>query len=170
MTSRAMLEGRVATIAPHSSHHEDTQGADPIDLAVASTLRSLRKARGVTQQALAEHLGVTFQQVQKYESAANRMAASTLYKVAAFFGVCVGDLFARADVKGEPGDVVWIATCLGGARFGVSEDELTAVLSLYQRVENPEHRRAIRDLMMRLAGVAGGGADRRTQAQGAANE
>lgn len=46
--------------------------------AIGSRIRSLRLLRGMSQQALAEQLGITFQQVQKYEKGTNRVAASTL--------------------------------------------------------------------------------------------
>lgn len=55
---------------------------DPIDVHVGKLLRARRLALGVSQQELAEALGLTFQQVQKYESGANRISASKLYKAA----------------------------------------------------------------------------------------
>ena len=48
--------------------------ADPIDIAVGARIRLLRKVRGLSQQALAEAAGVTFQQIQKYERGANRVS------------------------------------------------------------------------------------------------
>lgn len=56
---------------------------DPVDIAVAARIRLARKMRGRSQQALAEAIGVTFQQVQKYESGANRVSASMLARIAA---------------------------------------------------------------------------------------
>ncbi|TXI06103.1 MAG: XRE family transcriptional regulator [Rhizobium sp.] len=49
-----------------------------MDCAIGSRIRSIRLLRGMSQMALAERMGITFQQVQKYEKGTNRVAASTL--------------------------------------------------------------------------------------------
>ena len=64
-----------------SSVLEDHQ-PDPIDIAVGARIRMRRKVLGVSQQGLADVLGVTFQQVQKYERGTNRVSASMLVKIA----------------------------------------------------------------------------------------
>src|SRR5260221_8913824 len=56
--------------------------ADPIDIAVGARIRLLRKVRGMSQQALAEAAGVTFQQIHKYERGANRVSTSILSRIA----------------------------------------------------------------------------------------
>ncbi|MDB5467842.1 MAG: transcriptional regulator, Cro/CI family [Phenylobacterium sp.] len=58
------------------------QGPHPIDRHVGLRIRMRRKELGVSQEKLAEALGLTFQQVQKYERAANRVSASKLWEVA----------------------------------------------------------------------------------------
>ena len=64
-----------------------------IDRHVGAGIRSLRKARRLTQAKLAQKLGLTTQQVQKYESGASRVSASRLYDIAQVFGVRVGHFF-----------------------------------------------------------------------------
>ena len=59
-----------------------TGGYDPIDVAVGAKIRLRRKQLAISQKALADALGVTFQQVQKYERGANRVSASSLARVA----------------------------------------------------------------------------------------
>lgn len=59
-------------------------GPDPIDVFVGLRIRMRRKTLGLTQGALAEALGLSFQQVQKYERGANRVSASMLVKTARF--------------------------------------------------------------------------------------
>jgi transcriptional regulator with XRE-family HTH domain len=54
----------------------------PVDLHVGAVIRSRRKALGMTQQELATAIGLTFQQVQKYERGVNRISASKLYDTA----------------------------------------------------------------------------------------
>jgi transcriptional regulator with XRE-family HTH domain len=58
------------------------RGPNPIDRHVGLRIRMRRKELGVSQERLAEAIGLTFQQVQKYERAANRVSASKLYEVA----------------------------------------------------------------------------------------
>ena len=67
--------------------------ANPIDAHVGARLRFLRKERGLSQTALAARIGVTFQQLQKYESGKNRLSASRLYRLASVLGVDVAAFF-----------------------------------------------------------------------------
>ncbi len=67
--------------------------SNPIDIAVGERIRHLRKERRITQSQLAGALGLTFQQVQKYEKARNRISASKLVEIAKIFNVDVADLF-----------------------------------------------------------------------------
>ena len=69
--------------------------ADPIDVAVGARIRLLRKVRGLSQQALAEAAGVTFQQIQKYERGANRVSASMLARIAKTLSVPVAEMFGE---------------------------------------------------------------------------
>lgn len=68
-------------------------GPHPTDLHVASQLTMLRIQSDLTQVQLASAIGVSFQQLQKYENAKNRASASMLYELAASLGVPVGRLF-----------------------------------------------------------------------------
>src|ERR1700760_1072881 len=74
-------------------------GPDPIDIEVGGRIRARRVSLGVSQTALAKALGLTFQQVQKYEKGANRVSASTLVRVARELGVTVAFLVGEG---GEP--------------------------------------------------------------------
>ena len=69
--------------------------ADPIDIAVGARIRLLRKVRGVSQQALAEAAGVTFQQIQKYERGSNRVSASMLSRIASSLQAPVAEMFGE---------------------------------------------------------------------------
>ena len=68
-------------------------GPDPIDLFVGSRVRERRLQGGLSQLALAERLGVSFQQVQKYETARNRISASTLFRLSHVLCVPPGYFF-----------------------------------------------------------------------------
>ncbi len=66
----------------------------PVDVHVGARIRALRKKRGLSQSALGKRIGVTFQQIQKYERGANRVSASALYEIAGLLGVPVAEMFA----------------------------------------------------------------------------
>jgi transcriptional regulator with XRE-family HTH domain len=73
-----------------------TKGPNPIDIHVGSRMRMRRMALGMSQEKLATGLGLTFQQVQKYEKGANRMGSSRLQQVADVLGVAVPFFFEGA--------------------------------------------------------------------------
>ena len=76
--------------------HPDPQ-PDPVDISVGRRIRLARKTKGLSQQALAAAVGVTFQQIQKYERGANRVSASMLVRIATTLDVGVAELFGATD-------------------------------------------------------------------------
>ena len=70
---------------------------DPLDDAIAARVTSQRRARGISQQALAQKIGVSFQQVQKYESGENRIATSRLIRLAHALECKITDLIPDQD-------------------------------------------------------------------------
>jgi transcriptional regulator with XRE-family HTH domain len=66
---------------------------------VGAKIRMFRINRGMSQTALAERVGVSFQQVQKYEKGANRVGASRLSQIASVLGIAVGELFESSQEK-----------------------------------------------------------------------
>ena len=76
--------------------------ADPIDVGVGARIRARRQALRMSQSTLAEHLGVSFQQVQKYERGANRISASMLIKAARALGCPGSVLLGARGPDGEP--------------------------------------------------------------------
>ena len=71
----------------------------PLDAMVGAKIRMFRINRGMSQTALAERVGVSFQQVQKYEKGANRVGASRLSQIATVLGIAVGELFEASQEK-----------------------------------------------------------------------
>jgi transcriptional regulator with XRE-family HTH domain len=69
-------------------------GGNPIDLLAGSRIRRFRKGRKMSQAQLGKKLGVTFQQVQKYENGKNRVGASRLQMISTALDVPVGQFFA----------------------------------------------------------------------------
>ncbi len=73
------------------------KGGDPVDKYVGEQIRRYRMMAGLSQTALAETLGVTFQQVQKYEKGTNRIAPSRLVKIAQLLNVEISNFYPPRD-------------------------------------------------------------------------
>jgi transcriptional regulator with XRE-family HTH domain len=69
------------------------EGPDPIDRHVGTRIRGRRVGLRISQTKLGQSIGVTFQQIQKYESGTNRVGASNLFKIAKALGVDVSFFF-----------------------------------------------------------------------------
>jgi transcriptional regulator with XRE-family HTH domain len=67
-------------------------GADPIDIYVGTQVRTRRRKLGMSQVELGARIGVTFQQVQKYENANNRISASALMRIADALEIAAAEL------------------------------------------------------------------------------
>ena len=104
----------------------------PADRHIGLRIRARRMQLGISQEKLGEHLGLTFQQVQKYEKGANRISASRLYFTAKILGVPVQFFFEELPGVEENGG-------MGEAR------EEDAVLSALMNVEGVTLAKAFRD-------------------------
>jgi transcriptional regulator with XRE-family HTH domain len=83
--------------------HRKTKGqADPIDVHVGKQLRVRRSLLGLSQEKLADSIGLTFQQIQKYERGINRISAGRLYKFSKILAVPVEFFYTGLDVKLPP--------------------------------------------------------------------
>src|SRR3954464_7428854 len=127
-----------------------------IDRLVGSRVRQRRMQLGMSQEGLAEQLGLTVPQLQKYEKGVNRIGASRLHKIAGLLGVPIGAFFEAhaGDLAREPE--------MGGAEAGGAEpgqpnpsvfaDRETIALALaFHRITRPELRRALIDLARTIA-------------------
>jgi transcriptional regulator with XRE-family HTH domain len=105
-----------------------------IDLAVGHNIRNLRRRAKMSQQALGDSLGLTFQQVQKYEKGTNRVSASTLVIMRQVFGCPLEDFFAGIEL----GDTVVAmplteeASEVASIVNGLPEDRRKFVLAMAQ--------------------------------------
>lgn len=131
----------------------EDMGPDPIDIAVGHRIRVRRKWLGISQSALAEHLGVSFQQVQKYERGANRVSASMLVRIAQRLETTVGELVGEA---AEPqGDAsLFEKLAVPGA---------VQLLEAFAGVQQPALRTAILNLTRSLIEDAGDATVRRSR-------
>ena len=84
-----------------------TKRAGPMDAVVGRTIRALRLSKGISQGALGRRLGVSFQQVQKYENGTNRVGAGRLAQIALALDVPMGALLQGVQTtrrKAKPDD------------------------------------------------------------------
>ena len=92
---------------PVSTYDTDSEeGPNPIDIHVGNRIRLRRKMLGFSQERLGETVGLSFQQVQKYEKGTNRVGAGKLWRFAATLGVPVNFFFEGADGLGFAGSRV----------------------------------------------------------------
>lgn len=125
--------------------------ADLVDIHVGVCIRARRQQLNLRQQDLADDLGVSFQQIQKYERGANRVSASRLYQVATSLRTSVAALFEGLPAGGEPipGSVERREGQVATDFLKNSEGRELAVLFL--KVRPGRVRRRILDLVRSLA-------------------
>lgn len=73
-----------------------------LDVEVGQRVKAFRLQKGLSQQKFAEQLGLTFQQIQKYENGADHIGVGRLQTVAAILGVSIYDFFALGGRKAVP--------------------------------------------------------------------
>ncbi|HEX9882038.1 MAG TPA: helix-turn-helix transcriptional regulator [Hyphomicrobium sp.] len=128
--------------------------ANPIDVHVGSRVRLRRMLLGMSQEKLGEHLGLTFQQIQKYEKGINRIGASRLFDLSKVLGVPVQFFYEELPGAGD-----------ANAGFGERPAESYAVEFLgsreglelnkaFARITDPRVRRSIVELVRAFAGDA----------------
>ncbi len=136
-------------------------GPSPVDMHVGARIRMRRKVLGYSQQTLANALGLTFQQVQKYERGTNRVSASKLHQIGQFLGVPVAYFFEGLPqpptvAEGVAGDAVdrevqaFVATSQG----------LELVVG-FARIADPRLRATILELVKAAAASTATGPMRR---------
>ena len=122
--------------------------AHPVDVHVGKRVRHRRWLIGMTQQQLAEKVGIKFQQIQKYETGANRVSASRLWDIAEAMEVPVSFFFDGLDAAEKPGsaDTPVPADLMG------DKEALDLIRSYYSIPEN--QRRRLFELARVLSDVA----------------
>src|SRR5260221_11752935 len=109
------------------------EGPDPIDVAVGARVRIRRRWLGFSQTQLATALGITFQQVQKYERGANRVSASMLVKIAAKLETTVAALVGE-DGSAPVEAIIYAQLATPGA---------TDLLAAFANISNGAARRGL---------------------------
>ena len=114
----------------------------PIDVHVGAWVRRRRTQLGMSQTALGDILGLRFQQVQKYENATNRIAASRLYDLSQALDVPVGYFFEEM-----PPEVAASSPALG-------ERETLELLRAHRKIKSPKIRKRLYEITKALAAAS----------------
>jgi transcriptional regulator with XRE-family HTH domain len=140
---------------PADGHDEaGSAGPHPVDRHVGLRIRMRRKEVGISQERLAEALGLTFQQVQKYERAANRVSASKLFEIARALSTSVAYFYeglAALETLDPPS-----ASNLDAQAFLLTP-EGAELATTFPRLARARVRRKVVELVRALADVDGDG-------------
>jgi transcriptional regulator with XRE-family HTH domain len=125
---------------------------NPIDVHVGSRVRLRRTMLGMSQEKLGEHLGITFQQIQKYEKGANRVGASRLQQIARVLNTPVSFFFE--DAPGSGGSAPQGFAEGDNTNYVVDFLSSTEGLQLnraFVKIKDPKVRRKIVEMVRALA-------------------
>lgn len=121
---------------------------DPIDVSIGSRLRLRRLAMGFSQETLARALGITFQQIQKYERGTNRVFASRLFLLARVLRVPVSYFFQGLHSAGESNGTEGLggshtASAEEGVQDLLGKSDTLKLIQAYNKITDPTVRRQI---------------------------
>jgi len=129
---------------------------NPIDVHVGSRVRLRRTLLGMSQEKLGEAIGLTFQQVQKYERGANRIGASRLYDLSRVLDVPVSFFFDDMpnELGGPPPAEQPVSADAGTGGFEpdpMAKRETLELVRAYYRIQDPQVRKRIFELTKAVA-------------------
>jgi transcriptional regulator with XRE-family HTH domain len=130
------MAGGIGVTADRSADEEAR-----LDVEIGARVRALRVAARLSQPQLAQSLGITFQQLQKYETGANRIAASRLVRIAAAL---------------EVSPAILLGDGLAPNESGFDDPEVLALVRAFRRVDNHRLRERVLELV-RAMGLPQGG-------------
>jgi len=118
--------------------------SDKRDIEVGRRLRTFRLQRGLSQEKLADQLGVTFQQVQKYEKGTNRIAAGRLQRIAEVLDLPITEFFAPQRVAGAaPSEIFELLDTAAALRL----------VRAYSRIRDSKVQQALLYFVEQVAGA-----------------
>jgi transcriptional regulator with XRE-family HTH domain len=133
---------------------QKTDGPNPTDIHVGARVRLRRTLLGMSQEKLGEAIGLTFQQVQKYERGANRVGASRLYDLSRVLEVPVSFFFEEMST---PANDKRAGLAEGTERYEsdpMLKRETLELVRAYYKITDPQVRRRLFDLAKALAKAA----------------
>src|SRR4051794_23281981 len=137
--------------SPRRPGRPKIEAPNPIDVRVGARLRLRRNMLGLSQEKLGEMIGLTFQQVQKYERGANRIGASRLYELSQVLDVPVSFFFDDTDPVRAPAMSFAEPPAVATASDPLRKPETIEIVRAYFAIEDGTVRRRLLDLARALA-------------------
>ena len=113
----------------------------PIDIHIAKKLRQFRLASGISQDELGELIGVTFQQIQKYEKAKNRIAACRLFEISQLLKKPINSFFAGLKADRMYYNYDFKTNKSQEKELEEFNQELLPLIRAFNRIDNPQARK-----------------------------
>ncbi|PST18128.1 transcriptional regulator [Rhizobium sp. JAB6] len=127
---------------------------NPIDAYVGSRVRTRRLMLGMSQERLAEQIGVTFQQVQKYEKGTNRIGASRLQAIAGVLAVPVAFFFQQDNSQPLNTDGLGAINGLEDLSDFLTSKEGLSLNKAFMKINDPSIRQSVLTLIKSLANAS----------------
>lgn len=124
---------------------------NPVDVHVGRRVRLRRRELGVSQAWLADHLGLTFQQVQKYERGSNRISASKLYQIASVLEVPITYFFEGLDDPAAPKGARYAHAFTGVVEELLSQPNGPELAEAFLSIRRRSVRRGLAELARAIA-------------------
>ena len=132
------------------------ENPDPVDVHVGSRVRLRRTLLGMSQEKLGSALGLTFQQVQKYERGTNRIGSSRLYQLSRILDVPVSFFFDdMPEVAVNRGNAIAESAQSRFDQQDLSKRETLELVRAYYRIMEPNIRKRIFELVKSLGPQSG---------------
>jgi transcriptional regulator with XRE-family HTH domain len=116
-----------------------TRSSDPIDVLVGRNIRIHRLDKGLTQTELGKQIGVSFQQVQKYEMGRNRVGGGRLFKISDTLRVPISAFFQDAEILHQSDQMSLLSM--------LTEPNALALLKAFRQIRDTETRRLLVHIM-----------------------
>ena len=138
---------------------------NPIDIKVGRRLKQRRTLLGMSQERLGDHLGITYQQIQKYERGTNRIGSSRLYEICRVLDVPSSYFIEGAEPGGATPRFLGLAEDEPGFAYDgplaappppalVDERETLEMVRAFKRIRDPQVRRRLFDLAKALGALS----------------
>lgn len=125
----------------------------PIDILVGERIRQRRALLGLSQTALAQAVGLTFQQIQKYERGSNRASASRLYEFAEILNVPISHFFEGAEGVAKVNGKAGKRADAGNGQVSTKRETLELVRAYY-KIRNDDVRNHIRQTILAIGSTS----------------
>ncbi|MBC8008113.1 MAG: helix-turn-helix transcriptional regulator [Prolixibacteraceae bacterium] len=135
----------------NSDRRNVSRRLDPLDILVGKRIRTQRLVRKMSQSELGKHLGITFQQIQKYESGVNRVGAGRLQLIAKIFELPVNVFFGEDTATQDASD----ATNEAVLNF-LNTSRAVKLVKDFARIKDPALQQAIVTLVEKIANTGEG--------------